>query len=351
MSTQRSTDARRRMPAPPRSRSQPQPSVPAAALQAEQSPARAERSPSASEPARVVPRVRARKRRRSRGSSAATGVSLLAIAVAAFAGWVVWRQVQLNPSPGTQQQAAGERPGLPSEVPMPPPADVPPAGEETVAAMDPPRPRPPRINRPQTDPPPKPSMGDSGTGTTPPPEPAAPATPSLPEIDPDLLAVLSAIADADYDTAEESLMAAEKQVQGTPLMPRVAAWKQLLHYARGYVDLQSEALASVTSGDEYDTPAGKIAIVESTPESFVFRSQGRTVRRTPDAIPALVVDAIVADWLDERPANQLFIGAYHATKTEPNLDAARDAWQAAAAQGADASMLLPLLDDPLLGTP
>jgi hypothetical protein len=350
MSTQRSADSSRRMPAPPRSRSQPQPSVPAAAPQATPSPAPAE-------PTRTVPRVRVRKRRRSRSSPAATGVSLLAIAVAAFAGWVVWRQVQLNPSPAGQQQAAGERPGLPTEVPMPPPADVEAPGNDAVAAMERPRPRPPRINRPQTEAPSESAM--AATGTSPsmssgeartPPLPD-PTPPPLPEIDPDLVAVLSAIADADYEKAEETLTTVEKQVRDTPLMPRVAAWKQLLHYARGYVDLQSEALASVTSGDEYDTPAGKIAIVESTPNSFVFRSQGRTVRRTTDAIPALVVEAIVADWLDERPANQLFVGAYHATKPQPDLDAARDAWQAAAAQGADASLLLPLLDDPLLSTP
>jgi len=46
--------------------------------------------------------------------------------------------------------------------------------------------------------------------------------------------------------------------------------------------------------------------------------------------------------------NDLFIGAYHATKEEPDFDKARAAWERAAARGADASLLLPLLDDPLL---
>jgi hypothetical protein len=61
--------------------------------------------------------------------------------------------------------------------------------------------------------------------------------------------------------------------------------------------------------------------------------------------------AIVTGWFDENPANDLFIGAYHATKEEPDFDKAREYWERAAARGADASLLLPLLDDPLLAAP
>jgi hypothetical protein len=57
---------------------------------------------------------------------------------------------------------------------------------------------------------------------------------------------------------------------------------------------------------------------------------------------------IVTEWFDENPANDLYIGAYHATKEEPDLDKARASWKQAQALGADASLLLPLLEDPVL---
>lgn len=189
-------------------------------------------------------------------------------------------------------------------------------------------------------------MPAAGSTTTTPEPPTPEPPPPPPDIEADLIAASVAIAAGDFATAEEALAAAEAAASGTPLASRVVSWKQLLHYARGYADLEAEALATVTSGDEYDTAAGKIAIVERTDETFIFRSQGRTVRRTPSTIPSLVVDAIMKDWLDDRPANLLFVGAHQFTKPEPDRVAAREAWEKAASSGADASALLPLLDDP-----
>ena len=58
--------------------------------------------------------------------------------------------------------------------------------------------------------------------------------------------------------------------------------------------------------------------------------------------------AIVTEWFDERPANNLFLGAWHATKPEPDLGRARGHFESAEAGGINAEPLLRLLDDPLL---
>lgn len=171
---------------------------------------------------------------------------------------------------------------------------------------------------------------------------------SPPDIGDELAAASAAMATHDFDAAEQVLAEAMHKAEGGPLEPRVRGWQELLHYARGFDDMRRQAIAEVTSGNEYDTPAGKVAIVESGADTFSFRAAGKTVRRTPATIPRLVLEAIVTDWLDDRPANQLFLGAYHATKAEPDFDAAREAWQKAATAGVDASVLLPLLDDPLI---
>lgn len=276
-------------------------------------------------------------------------MSLLAIAVAGFAGWVIWRQVQLPPPQRTGQFAGAGQAVMPAEVPGAAPIVNEPPAAEPMPAVTPPRPRPPRINRPPTEPAPDTGMASAGSGMPARPEPPANTPAPLPEIGPDLTAALDAMADGDFMTAEEALTTADKEARDTPLASRVAAWKQLLHYRKGYADLETEAVASVSSGDEYDTPLGKIAIVESTPGSFKWVAKGET--HDLPYVPLFARDAIVADWLDERPANDLFVGAYLITKREPDVAAAQAAWAKAASGGADASLLLPLLEDPILVKP
>ncbi|NBW96198.1 MAG: hypothetical protein EBR28_05610, partial [Planctomycetia bacterium] len=102
------------------------------------------------------------------------------------------------------------------------------------------------------------------------------------------------------------------------------------------------------AGDDIDVDGKKIAVVEIDSTKFIYRFAGRN-RTTPrNRIPGGIVLAIVMNWFDEQPANDLYVGAYHATKSEPDLERAREAWERAAARGADASILLPLLDDPIL---
>ncbi|MGA0040390.1 MAG: hypothetical protein ACO3NZ_11125, partial [Pirellulales bacterium] len=199
------------------------------------------------------------------------------------------------------------------------------------------------------EPTPDTGMASTGSGTPAPPEPPAATPAPLPEIAPDLIAALDAMAEADFATAEEALTTADNEARDTPLASRVAAWKQLLHYRKGYADLETEAVASVSSGDEYDTPEGRIAIVESVPGSFKWVAKGE--HYDLPHVPELARDAIVADWLDERPANDLFVGAYLITKRKPDVAAAQAAWEKAASGGADASLLLPLLEDPILVKP
>ena len=61
-----------------------------------------------------------------------------------------------------------------------------------------------------------------------------------------------------------------------------------------------------------------------------------------------IVLAIVEAWFDARPANHLYLGAWHATKPEPDLGRAREQWEAAEQGGIEAGPLLRLLDDPVL---
>jgi hypothetical protein len=82
-------------------------------------------------------------------------------------------------------------------------------------------------------------------------------------------------------------------------------------------------------------------------DTFKYRSSVGSKTVSHDKIPAGIMLAIVMQWFDENPANDLYLGAYHLSKSEPDLKLAREHWEKAQAAGADASGLMPLLDDPV----
>ena len=163
-----------------------------------------------------------------------------------------------------------------------------------------------------------------------------------------LSTALEGLRKQDFDAADESLAAAMDATEDRSVKQRVAAWKLLAEYARGFARFRSKALDAVRSGNEYDVGGKKIAVVEIDDKKFIYRFQGRNKTVTRDKIPAGIVMAIVTGWFDSRPDNNLFLGAYHATKPEPDLDKAKQFWDFAEAGGIDATLLLGLLSDPLL---
>jgi hypothetical protein len=266
-------------------------------------------------------------------------VSLLAVGVAMFAGWVLWQQLQ-PPARQPVQPSTGDMTESPPPTVMSPPSDhvAVQGGDTDTDTDDGALRRPSRIARPSPPSVPKP---DPTADSSPDPSP-----PFNPDIDADLTAAYAAMIESNFASAEELLASAAEKSGKDRANTRVDSWNQLLLYAKGYADFEKEAVGSVASGQEYDTALGKIAIVEFTDETFIFRSQGQTIRRTPMTIPSLVIEAIVLDWLDERPANLLYIGAHHFTKQSPDVAAARTAWEQALASGSDAQQLLSLLEDP-----
>lgn len=161
-------------------------------------------------------------------------------------------------------------------------------------------------------------------------------------------AALAAIRTADFDGAEATLAAALAAAEAIPAKRRVSDWQTLAHYAREFDGFRTQALDAVRAGQEYDVNGKKLAIVEVDAKKMVYRYQGRNRTSERGKIPAGIVLAIVTEWFDDRPANNLFLGAWHATKPEPDLQRARGHFEAAEAGGINAEPLLRLLDDPLL---
>jgi len=188
--------------------------------------------------------------------------------------------------------------------------------------------------------------------TEPEPEPAPEETPPDPAVDTLVREAFKAIQKQEFDGARIALGAARKAASTAAMKDRITSFEELSDCAEKFFEYREQALAAVRSGIEYDIPtkqgSRKIAIVEINDDELVFREAGKRDRWSRDKIPAAVLTHIVREWFDARPENQLFLGAYFATKPEPDLPAAREEWAAAQAGGADAAGLLQLLDDPVL---
>ena len=221
-----------------------------------------------------------------------------------------------------------------------------------------PKPAPKPEPAPKPKPAPQPAGSSSAaepasTDRTDSPAPAA-AEPAIPDEDSAaainllLTEVLVALQKQQFDAAELAVKAADKKTGGGPAEKRVRSWDSLVTYAKGFADYRSQALATVKPGQEYDIDGKKVGIIEIDADKFIYRHAGKSTTVPGDRIPGGILMAIITEWFDDNPANNLYLGAYHATKGEPDLEKARSCWQLAGARGADASDLLPLLKDPVL---
>ncbi len=196
-------------------------------------------------------------------------------------------------------------------------------------------------------------MADTGEDPTEPspddPPPAAdPAAGDASEVDDAVRGALAALREGDFDTADSVLASALEDAAAIPAKRRVSDWQGLARYARDFAGFRDKAVGDVRSGNEFDVNGKKVAVVEIDEKKFVYRFQGRNRTCPRDRIPAGITFAIVSAWFDARPDNQLFLGAWHATKPEPDADKARACWERAEKGGLSAEPLLRLLDDPAL---
>lgn len=280
-----------------------------------------------------------------RKKSSGSGVLLVLIAgLAAAAGGLYW--YKFRPPQAAAKRVQADVALVDQHRPEPPPvvAATPPPAEprKRKPAPEPePEPEPAAVPEPEPEPEPKPR---------PKPEP-----PMVAEDPQKIEALLSRVAEtlraADFSAAADSAKAAATAAQAKPSRERVERWTELVTFAQGFADYRNQALATVAPGVEFDIDGKKIIVVEIDDEKFIYRYAGKNKTTPRNRIPGGILMAIVTGWFDENPANDLFIGAYHATKEEPDFDKARECWEKAAAGGADASLLLPLLDDPLLAGP
>lgn len=285
-------------------------------------------------------------------SSGLGGFLLLLALLAAAAGGLAWywknqqsfKDVVAVINGGTKKSTSkkSEAPKLQPE-PQPEP-DVEPAPE--------PQPR----SEPAPPPDPEPQREVTVESTAAQQEPSAEASSAeatndaadAEAIGPFLKKALVALQHEQFDEADDALGQAGDEAMGGAAADRLAKWQALVTYAKGFADLRERALDAARPGLEYEIDGKLVAIVELDSTKIIYRYAGKNKTLSRSKIPNKLMLALLEKWLNRKPANHLYLGAYYATKPEPDLDKARDAWHQAQQGGADASELLPLLVDPLL---
>jgi outer membrane biosynthesis protein TonB len=281
------------------------------------------------------PTIQIRRKVEYRKQSSGTWLLLLLIAALAAAAGALYifkfrpdllqgRKVAIKPR--VEPEPGPQPPPPPKQVPQPRPAPDP----RPIPSPEP----QPEPTQPQPEPPP------------PPPEPAPPE--NVERLESLLGDVKKRLQESDFAAAQAAVTEAASVAMSKPSRQRVEHWAELVKFAKGFHGYREKALADVKPGNEYDIGNTKVAVVEIDDEKFIYRSAGKNKTTPRNGIPGGILMKIVTEWFDDNPANDLYIGAYHATKEEPDFDKARTSWEQAQALGADASLLLPLLEDPVL---
>jgi len=305
-------------------------------------PAAAAGWPEEDRPTNPAPAIEIRRTGNYRKRSSGSGVLLLLIAALAAAAGALYvlkfppdllglekvavrQRAEAKPDPQPDREPQPTRPPRPEPKPEPQPE---------------PQPQPAQVPDPRPEPQPEPP---------PPPEPTPPE--NIERLESLLGDVKKKLQESDFAAAQTAVTEAASVAMSKPSRERVERWAELVNFATGFADYREKALDAVKAGDEYDIGDKKIAVVEIDDEKFIYRSAGKNKSTPRNRIPGGILMKIVTEWFDDNPANDLYVGAYHATKEEPDFDAARASWEQAQGLGADASLLLPLLKDPVLTAP
>jgi len=185
------------------------------------------------------------------------------------------------------------------------------------------------------------------------PEPAAPLDAvARRELDARLTTALAGMRAGDGRATTEALKAAATiAAPDAEAAERVARWELLAVYADNFRSHRDRALAAAAQGRDYEVEDRVVAVIELNDTQFVYKDRGQTQRVPREKIPESLMLAIVEGWYagDPRPGNAMSLGSYHATKSPPDQQAAREQWTKAMFAGEPTGRaLLNILKDPVL---
>jgi hypothetical protein len=161
----------------------------------------------------------------------------------------------------------------------------------------------------------------------------------------------AAVQRGEFDTADRLLTAAGNQIgDDVEAATRLERWRLFVAYSRGFTGYRDQAFKEAKEGGDYTVAGKTFALIEITPELFIYRLAGRNERVPRERLDPRIELAVVEKWFaaDGRPANHLFLGARWLSLAPPNVGRARAEWRFAGDGGEEVGGLLALIDDPVI---
>jgi hypothetical protein len=161
----------------------------------------------------------------------------------------------------------------------------------------------------------------------------------------------AAVQRGEFDTADRLLTAAGNQIgDDVEAATRLERWRLFVAYSRGFTGYRDQAFEAAKEGRDYTVAGKTFALIEITPELFIYRLAGRNERVPRERLDPRIELAVVEKWFaaDGRPANHLFLGARWLSLAPPNGGRARAEWRVAGDGGEEVGGLLALIDDPVI---
>lgn len=146
--------------------------------------------------------------------------------------------------------------------------------------------------------------------------------------------------------AQEELKTAKANVGTADQDTQLARMEELYGYVEGFWKAVFESIKGLQATDTIPVGNTEIAIVEADGEKLTIRAAGRNLSYTLKDMPGDLAVLLAKRWFKPGvPANDIYLGAFHAVDPQGNPNEARRCWEAATRAGASAESLMPLLDE------
>ncbi len=200
--------------------------------------------------------------------------------------------------------------------------------------------RPAESSRPVADPFPKVPPGK----VKPAQEPEQPLDPAqVARFESSLRDARQALGERQYQQARQRIADARKIAVSDEQKQLADGFQALSTYVEDFWQAVRQGLSQLETAGELKIGKTIASVVEVGPNHLLIREAGENRRYSVDQLPAQLAVAIAMHWLDNRPANKLYVGAFHFVGPPVDLSEAKRLWEQAASEGIDAGGLIALL--------
>jgi hypothetical protein len=159
----------------------------------------------------------------------------------------------------------------------------------------------------------------------------------------ELAAARKALGERNAQAAKEHIAAAEQLAAAGEPKLLVEGFKALPKYVDGFWEAVGEGIKGLEEAGELKVGNMFVSIVEMGSGQLTIRANGKNHRYPLNELPAGLAVAIARRWLDDRPDNKVYLGAFYFVDPRTDVAEAKRLWEEAASAGVNVKGLLALL--------